>query len=283
MNSITSATSSSAIALKMLQTGTAGKTKSAADSSDPVNQPMDPRSAYVLSPPVANALLTLADRTSSTDGAKARREDAIDGRPNITKPPVIIKDVRSGDVQKVSRLMFLSGNDPNGAEYNEILSELPTSLAANIKTLGAIDSAQIRLDDESLLNETKNMILGDFDTTGLTDKAKDWVRDHMAHSGPYDPDDARVQAVLNGTAKIIRGTDLPEVGYETRSNDIFRNNPVNGKRELVGKSTNISINPDFIRNFEEKNPGLKISPIYIMGDVALVIYPAAPNAPSAKQ
>ncbi|SFL72254.1 hypothetical protein [Methylobacterium pseudosasicola] len=282
MSTIVAGSSSSIIALKTLRNDASVRTKRVQGDVDPTVRSPDPRSAYSLSPPAANALLSFSEISSARTATTSPIDDKI--RAN-TSNSFSINNVKSRDVPLLKMTLHLIRGNPS-TDIKEFTSQLPSYLSKQTETRDPSDLStppKIHLDDESLVREARNSVLGIYEIATTDEKAREWVGLHMSHSGPYDPNDAKVQAVLNGTAKIIRGPDPAETGYTSHSKAVYGRDPVTGAIEEKGTTTWAEINnKKFIENFEQKNPGFSVHPVYISDDdVALVVYPVASNAKRA--
>ncbi|SDN31113.1 hypothetical protein SAMN05216360_107150 [Methylobacterium phyllostachyos] len=289
MNSKLTALSSSIIALSTLRVDASPWTKAAQGNGNPILPSPDPRSAYLFSLPVANVLLSFSDKTHERTTDPSPVDNKLDDRSQKSNPnPVVFRNVRASDAP-ILQLDLLSISENPSSDIKNITSGLPEYLAKQIESRNSSDFTarpRIHLDDESLVRLARNHVLGVYEIATTDKKAQEWVALHMSHSGPYDPNDARVQAVLNGTAKIVRGPEPVEAGSMLHSKEVYGRDPVTGIVEARGTTTWLETNDKkiaeedkkLIDDFEQKNPGFTVSPIHLYDDVALVIYPIAPNA-----
>jgi hypothetical protein len=292
MSSTVRALSSSIIALNTLQNDAATQTKGAHGEGHPLLRSPDPRSAYTISVSVANVLMSFSDKTGERTLDPSPTDYKTDTpSQNANSSAVVFRNVHSSDAD-ILQLKLQSFSRHPDSDIKALSSDLPKYLARQIESHKASDFAtqpKIHLDDESLVRLARNNVLGIYEIATTDQKARDWVARHMSHSGPYDPNDAKAQAVLNGTARIVRGPELLKARDISHNRTIYGRDPVTGIVEDIGTTTWSETNPKrvendkaFVEDFERKNPGLTVYTVHLYDDVALVIYPIAPNAPNAK-
>ncbi|MEL6063228.1 MULTISPECIES: hypothetical protein [unclassified Methylobacterium] len=232
---------------------------SVSKSADTVALSSDPRSARTISPAIADVLLSFSDKTSTSDPS----EKTVQSRSH--RP--IIDDVDGNDLTNLELDLHT----------NRFKSRAPSSLAEKLQKYTdeeLSEGVDVRLSDKSLVEMAKDNVLGIIHYHYDDKEAQQWMEEHFGPSGEMncDPNDPCVQAVLNGTAKIFRGTDIPEVGLWNLEEKIYGTDPVSKSRVVVGTRTSSGIDKNFVAEFEKNNPGYGVRPVLMWQDVALVVY-----------
>lgn len=237
----------------------------------------DPRTARAVSPAIADVLLSFSDTGSGLNKIGLTSDSNLTSQTTRSQNHHLLLDgVSSHDLL---RLWFLfnaikAGNVTN---MKDVISRVPSYLAQKLQNYSIEDLSgdiDIRLDDQSIVDCAKNNVLGILHYHYEDRKAQDWMEQHFGRSGEMncDPNDPCVRAVLNGTAKIFRGTDIPEVGLWSSKEKVYGTDPVTNKQEVVGTRTSRGISKDFVSEFEKDNPGYGVRPVIIAQDVALIVY-----------
>jgi len=96
---------------------------------------------------------------------------------------------------------------------------------------------------------------------------------------PIDPSDKLSQALLNGTAQIIRGSSIPGFYYRPYSYNMYAYNSGATQYKWIGGFGGAEGNEDqIIRDLEKKNPTMKVSSVGADGDIAFILYPKSGSA-----
>ncbi|SDN00020.1 hypothetical protein SAMN05216360_10525 [Methylobacterium phyllostachyos] len=100
---------------------------------------------------------------------------------------------------------------------------------------------------------------------------------------PIDPSDELSQALLNGTAQMIRGSNIPGYYERTFSYNMYAYNSGADQYKWIGGWGRGESNSDVIReDLIKKNPTMHVACLGLDGDTAFVLYPkTSPTASAA--
>jgi hypothetical protein len=93
----------------------------------------------------------------------------------------------------------------------------------------------------------------------------------LSRAIPRDSDNPGSMAnavFINKAAKILRATDVPGAKIMSGYYDMY-----NDENDYIGTVRRTECDPDSLAAFRADNPGLRIAPVYLGNDAALVIWP----------
>lgn len=304
--------SSASAALTVLQTQAVQQEASGQREQDPVLRFLDPRSVLALAPQSFDALLKvraelrrdrlqeqeLAPRSTAAPNGTTTRpsnmlgtfkpshlipqvdiwlEDMARLKSHSTEPlnsslmpwnsPNVIQQLKDWDVHYKNFEMRDDALSMDDAAIYKSMAETPAEDAAEIRSRGGTvwyeyGHLNDRVGDKEFYRNIKNYAL-----------YSETLRD------PIDPSDKRAQAFLNGTAQIIRGSNIPELTYDFANYIYFAQNPEVGRYTQVGGWGRLKTNFDQVSDeIEKKNPTMNVSYIWADGDVAIILYPKTGSA-----
>lgn len=232
---------------------------STSKSANTIALSSDPRSARTISPAIADVLLSFSDKISSSNSTEQS------AGPRSPQPSIDGVDGKD----ELNLWLYL--------HCERFKSRAPSYLVEKLQKYTEEELSEgvdVRLSDKSLVEMAKDNVLGIIHYHYDDKEAQRWMEEHFSPSGEMncDRNDPCVQAVLNGTAKIFRGTDIPEVGLWKLEEKIYGTDPVSKSQVVVGTRTSKGISKDFVAEFEENNPGYGVRPVLLWQDVALVVY-----------
>ncbi|MCJ2126317.1 hypothetical protein [Methylobacterium sp. J-077] len=312
---MTSVVSSSSAALKVLQTQAPSHAVSGQNEQDPLKNFLDPRSVLALAPQSLDALLKLRTElrrdpvqqpqalkdVSLTPHAGTRRQSGMLAWENEgttvetsnldiwtermerlkarTSEPLnsplmpwnsadVLQQLRdldrhAGHSDARKRAFFAS----DAAIYKG-MAETPPEDVAQIKSLGGeiwYNDKQFydRPSDKEFFRDIKNLALygGNLDQ-------------------PIDPSDELSQALLKGTAQMIRGSNIPEYHVHSASYTMYAYSSAAGQYKWIGGwgGGGESNSHDILEGLIKKNPTMHVAVLGADNDIAFVLYPKSGSA-----
>lgn len=312
------AVSSSSAALKVLQTQAPLHAVSEQQTQDQLLSFLDPRSVLALAPQSLDALLKLRSElrrdpvqgsqaqkgvslpphagtprhsgmlawenegtsveTSNVDiwiermeRLKARTSEPLDSRLMPWNSPDVIQQLRDMDRRAghsgARERAFLASD----AAIYKGMAETPPEDVARIKAKGGeiwYNDMQFsdRPSDKEFFRDIKNYALYG---GGLED--------------PIDPSNELSQALLKGTAQMIRGSSIPEYWERSPSYTMYAYNSAAGQYKWIGgwSGGGDSNANQIIDDLKKKNPTMNVTCHWADNDVAFILYPKTGAAASA--
>jgi hypothetical protein len=305
-----SAVFSSSAALKVLQTRAPQQAGSGQQERDTLQRFLDPRSVLALAPQSLDALLKL--RTELRRGSLEERQiqnsvspTSSDGAPphsgmlawennshgvvertnldlwnerieqlkahtsgSLKDPlmpwnsPDVLQEVldtdRHGANASARERAFLASD----AAIYRGMAETPSEDVARIKSLGGevwyeSDQFYDRISDKEFFRNIKNMALYGVDL-----------------DQPIDPSSKLSQAILNGTAQMIRGSNIPGFYERSYDYDMYAYSSEADQYKWIGGWSRGESNVDkFYDDLVKNNPTMHVTKLWGDGDVAFVMYP----------
>ncbi|SDM99992.1 hypothetical protein SAMN05216360_10524 [Methylobacterium phyllostachyos] len=312
-----SAVSSSSAALKVLRTQVLERVASGPQDQDPLQRFLDPRSVRALAPQSFDALLKLKTelrrepvqglqaqegvslpprggkpghsgklawenegtsvQTSNLDRwaegierLKARTSERPDSPLLPWNSPDVIQQLRDmdkhGAISSSRERAFLASD----AAIYKGMAETPPEDVARIKAKGGeiwYEDSQFfdRRSDKEFFRDIKNYAL----YGGSLDE-------------PIDPSNARSQALLKGTAQIIRGSRIQDFFDHYASYTMYAyNSDANQYKWLGGWDRDENNARQIIDELQKTNPTMKVSSIWAGNDVAFILYPKTDSTTTA--
>lgn len=78
-------------------------------------------------------------------------------------------------------------------------------------------------------------------------------------SNPVDPNDRTAQAFLNGTARILRSSDFPDLQARTRDYNIYAFSPGAQRYKWIASTGGSSYNDEYLNKLKKKIPDMELS------------------------
>jgi hypothetical protein len=209
--------------------------------------------------------------TEQMASLKARSTIPLNSSLMPWNSPEVIQQWKDWDEHSMNSEARIRAFRANDAAIYKSMSETPPEDAAEIRAKGGTlwyEYSQFsdRISDKEFFRNIKNFALYG---GNLTD--------------PIDPSDERSQALLNGTAQIIRGSKIPELQYSSAVYNYYEFNADANQYKWAGGFGRDHINQEYIKDLEKKNPSMHVSVIWANNDVAFILYPKTASAQAVAQ
>lgn len=150
------------------------------------------------------------------------------------------------------------------------MAQTPPEDVARIKSLGGeiwydVTPTYDRLDDKEFVRNIKNCCLyGD------------------SLSNPADPSDRVVQAFMNGTARLLRSSDFPDLQVKSREYSIYAFNTQAGRYKWVAGFGKTDYSHEYLKGIEENLPNMELVRIFDgPGEMSFLFIPKTTPATAA--